>query len=97
MACGDRRRRQQRRGVFNFLRRLSTDVFEEIFATPLGLDFAQIARLYGLVYSRCTSARLEPRSRRDRQSRADDGGRAFQADDSVSAIALLGAAAQVTD
>jgi 2-succinyl-5-enolpyruvyl-6-hydroxy-3-cyclohexene-1-carboxylate synthase len=26
-------------------------VFEEIFATPLGLDLSQVARLYGLVYS----------------------------------------------
>ena len=39
-------------GVFNFLPQAQhQDVFEEIFATPLGLDFAQIARLYGLVYS----------------------------------------------
>src|SRR5205807_2565724 len=39
-------------GVFNFLPQVEhQDVFEEIFATPLGLDFAQIARLYGLVYS----------------------------------------------
>jgi 2-succinyl-5-enolpyruvyl-6-hydroxy-3-cyclohexene-1-carboxylate synthase len=39
-------------GVFSFLPQAQhTDVFEEIFATPLGLDFAQIARLYGLVYS----------------------------------------------
>jgi 2-succinyl-5-enolpyruvyl-6-hydroxy-3-cyclohexene-1-carboxylate synthase len=39
-------------GVFNFLPQAQhPDVFEEIFATPLGLDFAQIARLYGLVYS----------------------------------------------
>ena len=39
-------------GVFNFLPQAQhTDVFEEIFATPLGLDFAQVARLYGLVYS----------------------------------------------
>jgi len=39
-------------GVFNFLPQAQhTDVFEEIFATPLGLDFAQIARLYGLVFS----------------------------------------------
>jgi len=37
------------------------DVFEEIFATPLGLDFAQIARLYGLVYSPVTDrSGLEP-------------------------------------
>ena len=39
-------------GVFNFLPQAQhTDVFEEIFATPLGLDFAQVARLYGLVFS----------------------------------------------
>ncbi|OLC26631.1 MAG: 2-succinyl-5-enolpyruvyl-6-hydroxy-3-cyclohexene-1-carboxylic-acid synthase [Actinobacteria bacterium 13_1_20CM_2_65_11] len=39
-------------GVFNFLPQAQhQDVFEEIFATPLGLDFAQVARLYGLVYS----------------------------------------------
>jgi 2-succinyl-5-enolpyruvyl-6-hydroxy-3-cyclohexene-1-carboxylate synthase len=39
-------------GVFNFLPQAQhTDVFEEIFATPLGIDFAQVARLYGLVYS----------------------------------------------
>jgi len=38
--------------VFNFLPQAQhTDVFEEIFATPLGLDFAQVARLYGLVFS----------------------------------------------
>ncbi len=39
-------------GVFSFLPQAQhQDVFEEIFATPLGLDFAQVARLYGLVYS----------------------------------------------
>ena len=39
-------------GVFNFLPQAQhQDVFEEIFATPLGIDFAQVARLYGLVYS----------------------------------------------
>jgi 2-succinyl-5-enolpyruvyl-6-hydroxy-3-cyclohexene-1-carboxylate synthase len=39
-------------GVFNFLPQAEhQDVFEEIFATPLGLDLSQIARLYGLVYS----------------------------------------------
>ena len=39
-------------GVFNFLPQAQhTDVFEEIFATPLGLDFAQVARLYGMVFS----------------------------------------------
>jgi len=39
-------------GVFSFLPQAQhTDVFEEIFATPLGIDFAQVARLYGLVYS----------------------------------------------
>jgi 2-succinyl-5-enolpyruvyl-6-hydroxy-3-cyclohexene-1-carboxylate synthase len=36
-------------------------VFEEIFATPLGLDFAQVARLYGLVFSPVTDrSGLEP-------------------------------------
>ena len=39
-------------GVFNFLPQAEhPDVFEEIFATPLGLDLSQVARLYGLVYS----------------------------------------------
>jgi 2-succinyl-5-enolpyruvyl-6-hydroxy-3-cyclohexene-1-carboxylate synthase len=39
-------------GVFNFLPQAEhLDVFEEIFATPLGLDLSQVARLYGLVYS----------------------------------------------
>jgi 2-succinyl-5-enolpyruvyl-6-hydroxy-3-cyclohexene-1-carboxylate synthase len=39
-------------GVFNFLPQAQhQDVFEEIFATPLGLDLSQVARLYGLVYS----------------------------------------------
>ncbi len=49
-------------GVFNFLPQAQhQDVFEEIFATPLGLDFAQVARLYGLVYSPVTDrSGLEP-------------------------------------
>jgi 2-succinyl-5-enolpyruvyl-6-hydroxy-3-cyclohexene-1-carboxylate synthase len=49
-------------GVFNFLPQAQhTDVFEEIFATPLGLDFAQVARLHGLVYSPVTDrSGLEP-------------------------------------
>ena len=49
-------------GVFNFLPQAQhTDVFEEIFATPLGLDFAQVARLYGLVFSPVTDrSGLEP-------------------------------------
>ena len=49
-------------GVFNFLPQAQhQDVFEEIFATPLGLDFAQVARLYDLVYSPVTDrAGLEP-------------------------------------
>jgi 2-succinyl-5-enolpyruvyl-6-hydroxy-3-cyclohexene-1-carboxylate synthase len=49
-------------GVFSFLPQAQhPDVFEEIFATPLGLDFAQIARLYGLVYSPVTDrSGLEP-------------------------------------
>jgi 2-succinyl-5-enolpyruvyl-6-hydroxy-3-cyclohexene-1-carboxylate synthase len=49
-------------GVFNFLPQAQhQDVFEELFATPLGLDFSQIARLYGLVYSPVTDrSGLEP-------------------------------------
>lgn len=49
-------------GVFNFLAQAQhQDVFEELFATPLGLDFAQVARLYDLVYSPVTDrAGLEP-------------------------------------
>jgi 2-succinyl-5-enolpyruvyl-6-hydroxy-3-cyclohexene-1-carboxylate synthase len=49
-------------GVFNFLPQSQhQDVFEEIFATPLGLDFAQVARLYDLVYSPVTErSGLEP-------------------------------------
>jgi 2-succinyl-5-enolpyruvyl-6-hydroxy-3-cyclohexene-1-carboxylate synthase len=49
-------------GVFNFLPQAEhQDLFEELFATPLGLDFAQVARLYGLVYSPVTDrAGLEP-------------------------------------
>ena len=49
-------------GVFSFLPQAQhQDVFEEIFATPLGLDFSQVARLYGLVYSPVTDrSGLEP-------------------------------------
>ena len=49
-------------GVFNFLPQAQhQDVFEELFATPLGLDFAHVARLYDLVYSPVTDrAGLEP-------------------------------------
>jgi 2-succinyl-5-enolpyruvyl-6-hydroxy-3-cyclohexene-1-carboxylate synthase len=49
-------------GVFNFLPQAQhQDVFEELFATPLGLDFAQVARLYDLVYSPVTDrSGLEP-------------------------------------
>jgi len=49
-------------GVFNFLPQAQhQDVFEELFATPLGLDFAQVARLYDLVYSPVTDrGGLEP-------------------------------------
>jgi 2-succinyl-5-enolpyruvyl-6-hydroxy-3-cyclohexene-1-carboxylate synthase len=49
-------------GVFNFLPQAQhQDVFEELFATPLGLDLAQVARLYGLVYSPVTDrSGLEP-------------------------------------
>jgi 2-succinyl-5-enolpyruvyl-6-hydroxy-3-cyclohexene-1-carboxylate synthase len=49
-------------GVFNFLPQAQhQDVFEEIFATPLNLDFSQVARLYGMVYSPVTDrSGLEP-------------------------------------
>ncbi len=49
-------------GMFNFLPQAQhNDVFEELFATPLGLDFANVARLYGLVYSPVTDrSGLEP-------------------------------------
>jgi 2-succinyl-5-enolpyruvyl-6-hydroxy-3-cyclohexene-1-carboxylate synthase len=49
-------------GVFNFLPQSQhQDVFEEIFATPLGLDFSQVARLYDMVYSPVTDrSGLEP-------------------------------------
>jgi 2-succinyl-5-enolpyruvyl-6-hydroxy-3-cyclohexene-1-carboxylate synthase len=49
-------------GVFNFLPQAQhQDIFEELFATPLGLDFAQVARLYDLVYSPVTDrSGLEP-------------------------------------
>ncbi|MEO8744208.1 MAG: 2-succinyl-5-enolpyruvyl-6-hydroxy-3-cyclohexene-1-carboxylic-acid synthase [Candidatus Dormibacter sp.] len=49
-------------GVFNFLPQAQhQDVFEELFATPLGLDLSQVARLYGLVYSPVTDrSGLEP-------------------------------------
>jgi 2-succinyl-5-enolpyruvyl-6-hydroxy-3-cyclohexene-1-carboxylate synthase len=49
-------------GVFNFLPQAEhKDVFEELFATPLGLDLSQVARLYGLVYSPVTDrSGLEP-------------------------------------
>ena len=49
-------------GVFNFLPQAQhQDLFEEIFATPLGVDLSQVARLYGLVYSPVTDrSGLEP-------------------------------------
>lgn len=49
-------------GIFSFLPQAEhQDVFEEIFATPLGLDLSQVARLYGLVYSPVTDrSGLEP-------------------------------------
>ncbi len=49
-------------GIFNFLPQAQhQDVFEELFATPLGLDLSQVARLYGLVYSPVTDrSGLEP-------------------------------------
>jgi 2-succinyl-5-enolpyruvyl-6-hydroxy-3-cyclohexene-1-carboxylate synthase len=49
-------------GVFNFLPQAEhQDLFEKLFATPLGLDLSQVARLYGLVYSPVTDrSGLEP-------------------------------------
>jgi 2-succinyl-5-enolpyruvyl-6-hydroxy-3-cyclohexene-1-carboxylate synthase len=49
-------------GIFEFLPPARhRDVFEEIFATPIDLDFGQVARLYGLEHSVVTSAeQLEP-------------------------------------
>jgi 2-succinyl-5-enolpyruvyl-6-hydroxy-3-cyclohexene-1-carboxylate synthase len=49
-------------GMFNFLPQAEhQDVFEELFATPLGLDLSQVARLYGLVFSPVTDrSGLEP-------------------------------------
>jgi len=49
-------------GIFNFLPQAEhQDVFEELFATPLGLDLSEVARLYGLVYSPVTDrSGLEP-------------------------------------
>jgi 2-succinyl-5-enolpyruvyl-6-hydroxy-3-cyclohexene-1-carboxylate synthase len=49
-------------GIFSFLPPARhEDVFEELFLTPLGLDFAQVARLYGLDYCSVEDARgLEP-------------------------------------
>jgi 2-succinyl-5-enolpyruvyl-6-hydroxy-3-cyclohexene-1-carboxylate synthase len=49
-------------GVFSFLPQAEhKDVFEELFATPLGLDLSQVARLYGLVFSPVTDrSGLEP-------------------------------------
>jgi 2-succinyl-5-enolpyruvyl-6-hydroxy-3-cyclohexene-1-carboxylate synthase len=49
-------------GVFNFLPQSEhQDVFEELFATPLGLDLSQVARLYGIVHSPVTDrSGLEP-------------------------------------
>lgn len=49
-------------GIFSFLPQAQhQDVFEELFATPLGLDLSQVARLYGLVYSPVTDrSGLEP-------------------------------------
>ncbi|HUZ85491.1 MAG TPA: 2-succinyl-5-enolpyruvyl-6-hydroxy-3-cyclohexene-1-carboxylic-acid synthase [Candidatus Baltobacterales bacterium] len=49
-------------GVFNFLPQAEhQDVFEELFATPLGLDLSQVARLYGIVHSPVTDrSGLEP-------------------------------------
>ena len=40
-------------GIFHFLPvATQTDAFEEHVATPHGVDFAQVAALYGLVYER---------------------------------------------
>jgi 2-succinyl-5-enolpyruvyl-6-hydroxy-3-cyclohexene-1-carboxylate synthase len=39
-------------GIFNFLPQAEhSDIFEELFATPIGLDFERVAGLYGLAYS----------------------------------------------
>ena len=42
-------------GIFGFLPPSAhEDVFEELFMTPLGLRFDDVARLYGLAYSELT-------------------------------------------
>jgi 2-succinyl-5-enolpyruvyl-6-hydroxy-3-cyclohexene-1-carboxylate synthase len=39
-------------GIFNFLPQAEhPDVFEDLFATPIGIDFERVAGLYGLAYS----------------------------------------------
>jgi 2-succinyl-5-enolpyruvyl-6-hydroxy-3-cyclohexene-1-carboxylate synthase len=44
-------------GIFNFLPHAEHgDVFEELFGTPLGLDMADVARLYGLDHLPVASA-----------------------------------------
>jgi 2-succinyl-5-enolpyruvyl-6-hydroxy-3-cyclohexene-1-carboxylate synthase len=44
-------------GIFNFLPQAEhPDVFEELFATPIGLDFERVAGLYGLAYSQASGA-----------------------------------------
>ena len=44
-------------GIFEFLPpALHPDVFEEVFATPLNLDLADVARLYGLEYRQLDDA-----------------------------------------
>jgi len=49
-------------GIFEFLPPAQhRDVFEEIFATPIDIDFGQVARLYGLEHSLVTAVdELEP-------------------------------------
>jgi 2-succinyl-5-enolpyruvyl-6-hydroxy-3-cyclohexene-1-carboxylate synthase len=49
-------------GIFEFLPQAAhPDVFEELFGTPLGLDLADVARLYGLPFTSVEAAAdLEP-------------------------------------
>ena len=45
-------------GIFSFLPHAQhEDVFEELFLTPLGLDFENVARLYGLEFCSADNAR----------------------------------------
>jgi 2-succinyl-5-enolpyruvyl-6-hydroxy-3-cyclohexene-1-carboxylate synthase len=44
-------------GIFSFLREARfDDVFEDVFATPAGLELEQAARLYGVAYQRVDTA-----------------------------------------